>query len=133
MQDKVEKLVYKFHLAVVSLWRMHSLSLYNVSNGISSNSFLEHKYSPNNIITIVPKICMIHQSHVCGKPLYIVHAIKCIKNNVTPKSNTFFDFSIIIAITTELYRRVDVKARRKKSKRQNHSEAGKVRWKYLGN
>ena len=41
---------------------------HRTNNGISLSSFLEHKYSPNNTMMIMPVKLTIHQSHVDGNP-----------------------------------------------------------------
>mmetsp|Transcript_22626 Transcript_22626/g.42638 ORF Transcript_22626/g.42638 Transcript_22626/m.42638 type:complete len:91 (-) Transcript_22626:365-637(-) len=41
---------------------------HKTNNGISLSSLLEQKYSPNTTIIIIPRMCMIHQSHVEGNP-----------------------------------------------------------------
>ena len=72
------------------------------NNGISLNSFKEHKYSPTRIITIVPSMCTIHQSSFTGIPEYQMHEKRWMRNRVTEKSKHFFDFSTIIANSTAL-------------------------------
>lgn len=53
-------------------------------------------------MTIIPIICIIHQSQVDGNPPYIEQKMMCIMNSVTEKSRHFLDFSTMIASITDL-------------------------------
>lgn len=76
--------------------------VYKDSKGISLNSFLEHKHSPNKIMIIIWAIFTIHQSQVDGIPPYNVQAKVCIAKRVTEKSRHFFAFSTMMAKRTAL-------------------------------
>lgn len=78
------------------------VSVHNTNNGISLNSRFEQQYSPSNTMSIIPNICIIHQSHVDGQPSYTEHRRICIRKRVTEKSRHFFDFSTMIASNNDL-------------------------------
>lgn len=75
---------------------------HSTSNGISLSSLFEQKYSPSTTISIMPRMCMIHQSHVEGNPPYTEQRATCIMKSVTEKSRHFFDFSTMIASSSDL-------------------------------
>ena len=91
----------------INLQRNPNMSTIMISNqrtnsGISLSSFFEQKYSPKTTMTIIPIICIIHQSHVDGNPSYIEQTMMCIIKRVTEKSRHFLDFSTIIASIIDL-------------------------------